>query len=61
MSDVSVRTAWEVLLPAGTQLLGGEAGLDRQQLAQAFEEVRGGRTVDSPTAEGSFQALERAS
>jgi ATP-dependent Clp protease ATP-binding subunit ClpC len=35
------------------------AGLNRQQLAQAFEEVRGGRTVDSPTAEGSFQALEK--
>src|SRR3984893_6031288 len=35
------------------------AGLNRQQLAQAFEEVRGGRTVDSPTAEGTFQALEK--
>ena len=35
------------------------AGLQRAVLAQAFEEVRGGRTVDSPTAENSFQALEK--
>jgi ATP-dependent Clp protease ATP-binding subunit ClpC len=35
------------------------AGLSRTALAKAFEEVRGGRTVDSPTAEGSFQALEK--
>jgi ATP-dependent Clp protease ATP-binding subunit ClpC len=35
------------------------AGLHRDVLARAFEEVRGGRTVDSPTAEGSFQALEK--
>src|SRR6267378_9197 len=35
------------------------AGLQRDVLARAFEEVRGGRTVDSPTAEGSFQALEK--
>jgi ATP-dependent Clp protease ATP-binding subunit ClpC len=35
------------------------AGLRRDVLARAFEEVRGGRTVDSPTAEGSFQALEK--
>ena len=35
------------------------AGLSRAALARAFEEVRGGRTVDSPTAEGSFQALEK--
>jgi ATP-dependent Clp protease ATP-binding subunit ClpC len=35
------------------------AGLSRAALSQAFEEVRGGRTVDSPTAEGSFQALEK--
>src|SRR6185437_3404212 len=35
------------------------AGLSRAALARAFEEVRGGRSVDSPTAEGSFQALEK--
>src|SRR5262249_52764016 len=35
------------------------AGLTRAALAQAFEEVRGGRSVDSPTAESSFQALEK--
>ena len=36
-----------------------KAGLTRAALARAFEEVRGGRTVDSPTAESSFQALEK--
>jgi ATP-dependent Clp protease ATP-binding subunit ClpC len=36
-----------------------QAGLNRAALARAFEEIRGGRTVDSPTAEGSFQALEK--
>jgi ATP-dependent Clp protease ATP-binding subunit ClpC len=35
------------------------AGLHRQVLARAFAEVRGGRSVDSPTAEGTFQALEK--
>jgi ATP-dependent Clp protease ATP-binding subunit ClpC len=35
------------------------AGLTRAALAQAFEAVRGGRTIDSPTAEQSFQALEK--
>src|SRR5262249_8005338 len=35
------------------------AGLTQAALARAFDEVRGGRTVDSPTAEGSFQALEK--
>ncbi len=35
------------------------AGLQRDVVARAFNEVRGGRTVDSPTAEGSFQALEK--
>jgi ATP-dependent Clp protease ATP-binding subunit ClpA len=35
------------------------AGLSRTALAKAFEEVRGGRSVDSPTAEGSFQALQK--
>jgi len=35
------------------------AGLNRAVLARAFEEVRGGRTVDSSSAESSFQALEK--
>jgi ATP-dependent Clp protease ATP-binding subunit ClpC len=35
------------------------AGLSRQGLEQAFQAVRGGRTVDSPSAEGTFQALEK--
>ncbi|HEX8967533.1 MAG TPA: AAA family ATPase [Chloroflexota bacterium] len=35
------------------------AGLNRAALAAAFEDVRGGRSVDSPTAESSFQALEK--
>ena len=35
------------------------AGLTRAALAKAFAEVRGGRGVDSPTAESSFQALEK--
>jgi len=35
------------------------AGLNRAVLAQAFEEVRGGRTVDNSSAESSFQALEK--
>src|SRR5207302_3833468 len=35
------------------------AGLSSAALAQAFEQVRGGRPIDSPTAEGSFQALEK--
>src|SRR3954447_23196057 len=35
------------------------AGLTRTALAQAFEQVRGGRGVDSPSAESSFQALEK--
>jgi ATP-dependent Clp protease ATP-binding subunit ClpC len=35
------------------------AGLSRAALAAAFDQVRGGRTVDSPTAEGSFQALAK--
>jgi len=35
------------------------AGLNRAILARAFEEVRGGRTVDSSSAESSFQALEK--
>ena len=35
------------------------AGLSQAALARAFDEVRGGRTIDSPTSEGSFQALEK--
>ncbi|MBV9899337.1 MAG: AAA family ATPase [Chloroflexi bacterium] len=35
------------------------AGLTRAALAKAFAEVRAGRGVDSPTAESSFQALEK--
>jgi ATP-dependent Clp protease ATP-binding subunit ClpC len=35
------------------------AGLTRTALAQAFEEVRGGRSVDSPSAESTFQALQK--
>jgi ATP-dependent Clp protease ATP-binding subunit ClpC len=35
------------------------AGLSRAALARAFDEVRGGRTIDSPTAEQSFQSLEK--
>jgi ATP-dependent Clp protease ATP-binding subunit ClpC len=35
------------------------AGLTHAALARAFEEVRGGRTVDSPSAEGSFQSLQK--
>ena len=46
--------------PADQLTLAAEqAGLSRTSLARAFEEVRGGRTVDSPSAEGSFQALEK--
>jgi ATP-dependent Clp protease ATP-binding subunit ClpC len=36
-----------------------EAGLGRAALQRAFEAVRGGRKIDSPNAEGSFQALEK--
>jgi ATP-dependent Clp protease ATP-binding subunit ClpC len=35
------------------------AGLTREALAKAFDQVRGGRPIDSPTAESSFQALEK--
>src|SRR5207302_2208411 len=35
------------------------AGLSQAALARAFEEVRGGRTIDSPTAEANFQSLEK--
>src|SRR5262249_19150845 len=35
------------------------AGLTHAALAKAFDEVRGGRPVDSPTAESSFQSLQK--
>src|SRR5207237_7512931 len=34
-------------------------GLDTPRLAAAFDAVRGGRTVDDPGAETTFQALEK--
>lgn len=54
--DVSVRRAWESLLPAGTRLLGGEAGLDRpvtwpvamRTHAPAFDPLRGGELAIVP-------------
>jgi len=36
-------------------------GLDHDKLATAFDAVRGGRTVDDPSAETKFQALEKYS
>src|SRR5262249_45107269 len=56
LPDVSVRTAWEVLLPAGTQLVGGEAGLDRpvtwpvvlRTHPPAFDPLRGGELAIVP-------------
>jgi ATP-dependent Clp protease ATP-binding subunit ClpC len=36
-----------------------ESGLDRQSLAAAFAEIRGGRQVDTSGAEGRFQALTK--
>ncbi len=35
------------------------AGLTREQLSQAIDQIRGGEAVDNPDAEGSRQALER--
>jgi len=54
--DVSVRTAWESLLPAGTHLLGGEAGIDRavtwpvvlRTHPPAFDPLRGGELAIIP-------------
>lgn len=56
MPDVSVRTAWEALLPAGTELLGGEAGVDRpvtwpvvlRTHPPAFDALRGGELAIIP-------------
>lgn len=56
MPDVSVRTAWEVLLPAGTQLIAGEAGLERpvtwpvvlRTHPPAFDPLRGGEIAIVP-------------
>ncbi|MGE3268652.1 MAG: ATP-dependent Clp protease ATP-binding subunit [Chloroflexota bacterium] len=41
-----------------TKLFASE-GLSREKLEQAFDAVRGGRTVDDPNAESRFQALEK--
>src|SRR5262249_34645632 len=35
------------------------AGLTRDALLKAFEQVRGGRKIDSPTAESTFQSLDK--
>jgi ATP-dependent Clp protease ATP-binding subunit ClpC len=43
--------------PAARILTAG--GLETNQLTQAFDEIRGGRTVDEPDAETKFQALEK--
>ncbi|HEV8634558.1 MAG TPA: helix-turn-helix domain-containing protein [Chloroflexota bacterium] len=53
---MSVRTAWERLLPAGTELLGGQAGLDRplswpvvlRTHPPAFDPLRGGELAIVP-------------
>ena len=37
----------------------GSFDLDRARLEEAFDAVRGGRTVDDPSAETRFQALEK--
>jgi len=38
-----------------------EAGIDKERIYQALQEVRGGARVDSPTAESKYRALERYS
>jgi purine catabolism regulator len=56
LPDVSVRAAWERLLPSGTALLGGEAGLDRvlgwpvvlRTHPPAFDPLRGGELAIVP-------------
>src|SRR5687768_9241856 len=56
LADVSVRAAWERLLPSGTALLGGEAGLDRplgwpvvlRTHPPAFDPLRGGELAIIP-------------
>jgi len=36
-----------------------EAGIDKERLYKALQEVRGGARVDTPTAESKYQALEK--
>src|SRR5687768_3658851 len=56
LADVSVRAAWERLLPSGTALLGGDAGLDRalgwpvvlRTHPPAFDPLRGGELAIVP-------------
>ncbi len=38
-----------------------EAGIDKERIYRALQEVRGGARVDSPTAESKYKALERYS
>jgi ATP-dependent Clp protease ATP-binding subunit ClpC len=38
-----------------------QAGIDKERIYQALQEVRGGARVDSPTAESKYKALERYS
>ena len=38
-----------------------EAGIDKERIYRALQEVRGGARVDSPTAETKYKALERYS
>src|SRR3972149_1276611 len=38
-----------------------EAGIDKERIYRALQEVRGGARVDSPTAESKYRALERYS
>jgi ATP-dependent Clp protease ATP-binding subunit ClpC len=38
-----------------------EAGIDKESIYRALQEVRGGARVDSPTAESKYKALERYS
>jgi len=43
----------------GTAELLEASGVEREALLEALEEVRGGRSVQDPEAEGGFRALER--
>lgn len=43
--------------PAGKSLL--SAGMDRQSLDKAIEEIRAGRKITDPNTESNFQALEK--
>ena len=44
---------------AGTSKILSDAGLTPQALNAAINELRGGRTADNPTAEESYEALEK--